>query len=77
MSYVVVVNRPNNVATVHQESCAHLQGAPLRQTASAERYLVPDGLDALVVAVRSGKGHTSLCGHCLRDAAGLVSISAR
>ena len=74
MPYVVVVNTANNVATIHRDSCADLGSEPLRQTASAERLLVPDGLDALMVAARAAKRHTSICGHCLGDVARVVAF---
>jgi hypothetical protein len=61
--YVLVNNKPNQIATVHFSDCPHLGSNPLMQTASAERTPFDDGLEALMAA--SATKTFVLCGHCL------------
>jgi hypothetical protein len=61
--YVLVNNRPNQIATVHLSSCSHLGSDPLAQTVSAVRTPFEDGLEAIKAA--SEAKNFGLCGHCL------------
>jgi len=63
--YVTVINRPNQVATVHLASCSFLGPTPLKRTDNAERILFGDGLDALAAAQDGMPSNYGFCGHCL------------
>jgi hypothetical protein len=63
--YVVVDNRPNQIATIHLLSCPHLGVEPSSQTTSATRTSFNDGLEALRLA--SAAKTFMFCGHCLSE----------
>jgi hypothetical protein len=63
--YIMVTNRPNQIATIHLASCAHLGSEPLLQTASAKRVAFEDGLEALSAARNAMPKTFIFCGHCL------------
>ncbi len=75
MSYVVIVNTPNNVATVHDSKCAHIQRHAHLETPSAHRAIYDDGLDAILAAKNARKLNSRICGHCLHDAAEAIRIA--
>jgi hypothetical protein len=66
MSYVLVTNQPNRIATVHEADCPHLGNHPAT-TASSERRSYDDGFSALSDARGSMPSNYGLCGHCLRE----------
>jgi hypothetical protein len=63
--YILVDNRPNQIATVHLQSCSHLGPEPLIQTASATRTPFDDALEAIKAAAEAK--NFVLCGHCLGE----------
>jgi hypothetical protein len=64
-NYIVVVNRPNRVATLNLADCGYLGSEPLAQSASAERIVFEDGLEALSAARNAMPKNFVFCGHCL------------
>jgi hypothetical protein len=66
MSYVLVINQPNRIATLHEANCPHLGQHP-PTTASSERRTYDDGFSALSDAQYSMPSNYGLCGPCLRD----------
>jgi hypothetical protein len=66
-SYVLVNNRPNQIATVHKSTCANLGPEPLLQTGSADRIVFDDALHAIKAASETTAKNFVLCGHCLGE----------
>jgi|GEM_PF-7018579 len=63
--YVVVVNRPNRIATVRLSSCSFLGPSPLENSPSAQRQSYDDALEAIHAAQEAVPDKFGLCGHCL------------
>jgi len=63
--YVLVVNTPNQIATVHLLSCGSLGASPLQNTGNATRKDFEDGLDAIAAASNAMPKSFKLCSLCL------------
>jgi len=68
-NYVLVNNRPHQIATIHRGNCSYLGLEPLAQTPSATRSAFHDLLDAIKEA--SMARTFDLCSHCLGDYRGI------
>ena len=65
-SYILVVNQPNRVATVHAVTCSYIQSHPIEgSTSSSERIGFDDGFLALGEAQKAMPQRFGLCSHCL------------
>jgi len=71
--YIVVVNTPNQVATIHSSGCAYLQSYPLDYSSAASRRLpFDDGSEAVECARNAMPDNYGLCRHCLNQFTALM-----
>jgi hypothetical protein len=66
LEYVIVINGPNRVATVHRMSCNSLGVSPLQQSPNAKRESFDYALDAILAVHSAMPENYGLCGHCLK-----------
>ena len=62
--FIVVVNGPNRIATVHARECVHLGANPEQSSASATRRAFDDRLRAVAFAQDAMPRNFVFCGHC-------------
>ncbi len=62
--FIVVINRPNQIATTHLADCPHLGPDPDASTRSADRLVFDDRLEALIAARNGMPKNFGFCGHC-------------